>query len=559
MFLAPFAGVYSQEDATFLISVYDKSNFSYDQQAFITENNECYFIGKSNSEDTLFVDGPFDKLKLAANGDYVHYIIKTDWEGNVLWFRHYLGKNVGGGIGIASGGINANGDFILLGQADGLVDYQPGDGVQTADIKSTQMFIATLDADGVVKDFKTTSRVALRGRVYPNKMTISADGTIYIFGSVEDGADFDFGPGVTQVSSDLGEDGEFIAAYNSNLALKWVRLWRFDNLNNLAFRANINNDLVVVGEHRRLVDVDPSADTANLGFNNFFMQNHIFIIGQNGELKNSGFFGTPFHETDIREVSVLPEGTMVYGTYNGYTDIAPLINDTINLNPISSEFSVFLDNDLKVQWFDTNNRAPQLIYNPKGDSYAAVRISKYGNIKFREREALYPTNRPFEFGPTIAHFDKDLYFQEHELFTGSSNGFDILNTVANNDFFVFAGRAYKELNFGPNAIKSHSNRSQEDPIFGLLVNTVTPAGVYKNSNKGSIKVYPNPSSKSIQVLTDLESVIKLQITDALGKVLYEKEEGNFNQSIDVSDFKEGMYFVTVETKQSKRTTKFVKQ
>jgi hypothetical protein len=57
--------------------------------------------------------------------------------------------------------------------------------------------------------------------------------------------------------------------------------------------------------------------------------------------------------------------------------------------------------------------------------------------------------------------------------------------------------------------------------------------------------YPNPANNTLNIsTTGLEGTFDLRITDVLGKVVYSEEVGSLKK-IDVSNFKNGVYLVTV--------------
>lgn len=84
-------------------------------------------------------------------------------------------------------------------------------------------------------------------------------------------------------------------------------------------------------------------------------------------------------------------------------------------------------------------------------------------------------------------------------------------------------------------------------IDSVDVNYVTaPLGLKQNKSADlSVNVYPNPATSYLSVATDnVSGNAVVRMTDVLGKVIYEDNAGDFKK-IDVSEFKNGVYLVTV--------------
>ncbi len=112
-----------------------------------------------------------------------------------------------------------------------------------------------------------------------------------------------------------------------------------------------------------------------------------------------------------------------------------------------------------------------------------------------------------------------------------------------------------------------------EPIVGLMTagGNQLGNGYYSSSNIQAlsiedksldiqIKVYPNPTSQMLYVShPELNSVL-IQISDLNGKLIY---SGSINKDepLDVSNYNQGMYLVTIENKESnkKNTYKIIKK
>jgi hypothetical protein len=74
-----------------------------------------------------------------------------------------------------------------------------------------------------------------------------------------------------------------------------------------------------------------------------------------------------------------------------------------------------------------------------------------------------------------------------------------------------------------------------------------------------IKVYPNPTSQMLYVSHPQINSFLIQISDLNGKLIYSSSI-NKEEPLDISNFSQGMYMVTIENKESnkKNTYKIIK-
>jgi hypothetical protein len=78
-----------------------------------------------------------------------------------------------------------------------------------------------------------------------------------------------------------------------------------------------------------------------------------------------------------------------------------------------------------------------------------------------------------------------------------------------------------------------------------------------NSTNNDILVYPNPTKAVVTVA--LNSSAKAEILDVLGKVIYTQDLKAGKNTIDLSDFNTGVYFLSLDNNGSLYTTKIIKE
>jgi photosystem II stability/assembly factor-like uncharacterized protein len=125
-------------------------------------------------------------------------------------------------------------------------------------------------------------------------------------------------------------------------------------------------------------------------------------------------------------------------------------------------------------------------------------------------------------------------------YTSDSIGVNILNYFQRDDSTFFAlcanGILYKSTNTGG--------------IVGLREKG--------NSSTSAVQISPNPAQDKIKItVSNLINVTEMRMLDMNGKVVY--ESARFKSTINIGEFKSGIYFVELSTEKGKIQKKFVKQ
>lgn len=68
-----------------------------------------------------------------------------------------------------------------------------------------------------------------------------------------------------------------------------------------------------------------------------------------------------------------------------------------------------------------------------------------------------------------------------------------------------------------------------------------------NLSKNEISIYPNPTNKTVRFDVQDNEVKSLQIIDLNGKIMIKKILVNKNETLDISKFPKGMYFILIKT------------
>lgn len=79
-------------------------------------------------------------------------------------------------------------------------------------------------------------------------------------------------------------------------------------------------------------------------------------------------------------------------------------------------------------------------------------------------------------------------------------------------------------------------------------------------DSSGLEVYPNPNNGVFNVyIKNISSTMNVSILNVIGQVVFSQKINNVNTEIDLKEFGNGIYFIVVEGKDYKKTTKIVKQ
>ena len=88
------------------------------------------------------------------------------------------------------------------------------------------------------------------------------------------------------------------------------------------------------------------------------------------------------------------------------------------------------------------------------------------------------------------------------------------------------------------------NSMMTDILNFFFVSTVV-TDISQHNQKIDVLIYPNPCSNLLSVIsTDL--IIKLELTDITGKLISERNTNSLNETLNVNELTEGVYFLKVQ-------------
>ncbi|MFN8358933.1 MAG: SBBP repeat-containing protein [Candidatus Kapaibacterium sp.] len=172
------------------------------------------FLGKTD-----FDSGP-DSTILTTNGMTDIFVAKYTNDGELIWARNMGGLSDDYATGIA---VDDAGNVVITGKFWGTADFDPGNGEYKLTTKTTDLFIAKLDAAGTFVWAKQLMVYTHSNDSESAAITVDAAGNVYTTGNFAYEADFDPGPGEhIEKASNQGND-IFISKLDAAGNFRWAK------------------------------------------------------------------------------------------------------------------------------------------------------------------------------------------------------------------------------------------------------------------------------------------------------------------------------------------------
>lgn len=142
----------------------------------------------------------------------------------------------------------------------------------------------------------------------------------------------------------------------------------------------------------------------------------------------------------------------------------------------------------------------------------------------------------------------------------------VYTTNAYTTYFPFSNYTYRNLHIGFNEtnkliIFGFYNSINNEPFIGLSrviidENLSTPYNQFLGSK---IKFYPNPTKDKINITTQNESIVQINVYDMFGRLLKFQQGNTNNEQISIHELPNAIYLIEVKTANSSETIKIVKE
>ncbi|MFT5249707.1 MAG: hypothetical protein ACI93P_001435 [bacterium] len=545
--------------------------FSSNAQTFewvkqIEGNNVDQIMSVSSNGSNIYSTGSYDGITdfdpgvgtdiLSTVGGHDIFVQKLDQNGNLLWV-----KTIGGLGNDVARIINDYGTSIIIsGTFTETVDFDPGTGVlsKTSNGES-DVFILALDDNG---DFLWVTTIGSSASELIGGQELNSSNEIIVTGGFGYNMTVDVsGTPVTVLSVGMS-DVFFLKMNLLTGSINWFNTIGGtgpDAGSGLAIKSN--NNILITGKYRNIMDIDPSANDFSLSSNG---GNSVFLAEYDGlgNFVNGFSFDSP---SDMEAY-----------------DIALDDNENIYL---TGYFKTTVDFDLKAGVTDIASNGDQDCYVVKLTSiksliwartFGGAGLDQSFGIEVVANGDVYTVGRysdVVDFDPGVGIANETGNGSSWDIFIhklNSSGDFQLVHTFgdggsdlargleigASGDMYV-SGIFGGTIDFDPGAGTIDLTATGSADAF-LIKYSDLVVGLNDVQEKSVIKLYPNPAQNKLFIELEKGQVLEINILDISGKEIRSITNYNVN-SINVSDLKQGVYFLKVTTENSISTNRFIKQ
>jgi hypothetical protein len=303
----------------------------------VDQNNDYFVTGYIRNAAQFNTSS--GAINLTAVGDYDIFVAKYNSNGHAIW-----AWNIGntGGAEFGQDIICAqNGDFYLVGQFEGTIDFNPASGVANRTSNGGEDFyIAKYNGSG---QFLWCTTYGGTSDDEVQKVSVDSNGDIYLAGLFRNTIDFN-PQGTSQSRTSVGSSDIYLLKLNNNGDFIWVNTFGSSGADTGASLAIDSQDNVWLGgSFRNTIDFDPGTGVANLTSNGggdiFFAK-----YNSNGDYIFAGGFGNTASES-ARAIAVDNNDNLIL---TGYFDN---IIDA-DAGPGVTNLSSFGDDDIVMAKYD---------------------------------------------------------------------------------------------------------------------------------------------------------------------------------------------------------------
>lgn len=195
-------------------------------------------------------------MNMTSNASGASYLLKLDGSGNFLW-ANQIGDANASGIGYAVS-VASNGDVYTTGGFNGIVDLDPGVGIQadTSTFGSFDIYLQKLNSSG---SLIWANSIGGFGDDYGYALDDNASG-IYFTGVYGATVDFDPGAGVFSMTSFNNTFDAFVEKLDVNGQFQWVKPIGGSGVDyGFGIHASSTNQVNTIGCYEATVDFDPDS------------------------------------------------------------------------------------------------------------------------------------------------------------------------------------------------------------------------------------------------------------------------------------------------------------
>jgi Secretion system C-terminal sorting domain len=538
---------------------------------------------------------------LLTTGVYNFFISKLDSAGNFVFAKSIKGDNANF---LKAGIATDKSNNIYIGSAFiDTLDFDPGPNVfnmHSKSISENDGFILKLNAQG---NFVWANKIGGKFRDAVNSIAVDANNNLYATGIFTDTVDFDGSTNTNILIAD--NENAFLSKYDSNGIFIWAKNIGESNLgysDGIDLTLSKNGNIYTTGVYQNKVDFDPGSNQYILPdlsdddifisvldsagqfiwargiFGNFKDGVNSIAIDSSESVHLTGFFGGTVDFNPGSGIKQLITGNSSYDAYvckfsygksitnlnqsacdnylfNGQNySTSALLTDTF-LNLLGADSFIYMNLIIKNKTFgvDTITVCKSTVFNGKiitaNGLFFDTLINAKGCDSFLSMYIIVST-------PNTGVMQTNSSLSS-VLFGGTYQwvqcpNYNLISGATQQTFYPSNRNSYAVI---------ISENNCKDTSDCLALNTVDITN-YEMSN--AFQISPNPNNGIFAItlpsffnVDDNETTLK--IYSSIGEIVYQKKlKYKSNETIDISKYTNGVYFLEVINAQGKSTARFVK-
>lgn len=503
---------------------------------------------------------------LVANGAGSDvFITKTDVSGNLVWAKRIGGSDQDQAYALK---LDASGNVYIAGYFAFVCDFDPGAGVHNlgATNLSYQSFILKLDTNGnylwsdrVEASNSSGTNSATSTISFATTLALDSSGNVYLSGYFVGLTLF----GNTTILVGNAVSDVYIMKYDASGVFSWVKhIGSATSEIASEIATDSSGNVYMIGNFNGTLDLDPSPAVSNVtvtgGFDSFLLK-----LDASGNFVWAKKTAAGVGDELSRSLKVTDAGDVyVAGNFNTTSDFDPTAA-TNNIVTVGNYDNFISKYDAAGNYYWTKT------FGGTGSDFI-------GSIALDSQNSIYATgsfNSTVDFNPSpSADYTVPSYGANNDVYVlkltsdgnfiwvqqlggsaGGESGTAICIDASNN--LLIAGILSASGNYQPFGTTTLATHGSNDIFMVKLQSSFLGTADFV-SNEKAFTVYPNPNNGEFTI--DLKEEAEVVITNMLGQTILQKKLSLGDNSINLQDKANGIYFVTVND-DSKQTFKMVKQ
>lgn len=446
-------------------------------------------------------------------------------------------------------------DLIIIGEFGGSFDFDPSPQTAIRTVSGIlDYFILKMDQFGQFKwvEVLGPSNLGFPPNLYLKTLEVAPQGSVYITGTFKDNIDFDPGPLVNMVTSRPLVEEEFILKLDKSGVFRWVKV--LNNIDQFVLNSASDNQggVYFVGKFEGTIDLDPGVNS-DLFTSNGINDGFIFRLDSSGNYSHGTTIGGSF-TTDINAVNIDKNYNIhIIGLLRGVSDLDP----TSTIQNFTSRYNLYTP--FVVNYFECVELTERI--NPQTcDFYESPSKNHIWSTTGVYTDTLLSSigcDSIITINLTVNSIDTTTTITNTTISSNDSNATYQWLDCGNNYAAILSAKnsSFTPSLSGSYAVEITKNNCVDTSMCHPII--VTSIESYNLSNE--ITIFPNPSMGlfNLQISAPYE---RLFITDLSGRIIYNQYSNSQNEFlIDLSQFENGMYFITVINNDERAVKKLIKQ